>query len=137
MPRRRKRWAEIKNNRTAREEGRVENSRRIAEGAKRFVDCGVIVLAEFISPTNEIRKMAENIIGAEDVVEVIVSTPLEECEKRDVKGLYAKARRGEIPNFTGISSPFEAPENPEISIDTSKFSLEECVNKLLDSLKFD
>ena len=76
--------------------------------------------------------MAADIIGHEDFLEIFVSTPLEECERRDVKGLYARARRGEIPNFTGISAPFEIPERPALSLDTSKMSLEESVNRLLD-----
>ena len=122
----------INNNLTFSDEDRKENIRRIAEVSKLFVDAGVITLAAFISPTNEIRKQAAEIIGKDHFIEVFISTPLEECEKRDVKGLYKKARKGEIPHFTGISSPFEAPENPHISIDTSKYSVEECVNILLD-----
>ena len=84
------------------------------------------------SPNNDIREMAANIIGKDDFLEVFVSTPLEECEKRDVKGLYAKARKGEIQNFTGISAPFEVPEHPALALDTSKLSLEESVNRLLE-----
>ncbi|MDE5677248.1 adenylyl-sulfate kinase [Phocaeicola sp.] len=113
-------------------EDRVENIRRIAEIGKLFVDTGVITIAAFISPSNDLRQMATQIIGADDFLEVYVSTPLEECEKRDVKGLYAKARRGEIPHFTGISAPFEAPEHPVLSLDTSKLSLEEAVGALLE-----
>lgn len=113
-------------------EDRVENIRRIAEIGKLFVDTGIITLAAFISPNNDIREMAANIIGKEDFMEIYVSTPIEECERRDVKGLYAKARKGEIKNFTGISAPFEAPEHPALSLDTSKLSVEESVNKLLD-----
>ena len=96
------------------------------------VENGIITIAAFISPNNDIREMAANIIGKDDFLEVFVSTPLEECEKRDVKGLYAKARRGEIQNFTGISAPFEVPEHPALSLDTSKLSLEESVNRLLE-----
>ena len=91
-----------------------------------------ITIAAFISPNNDIREMAANIIGQENFLEVYVSTPLAECERRDVKGLYAKARRGEIQNFTGISAPFEAPAHPALTLDTSVLSLEESVNKLLD-----
>ena len=91
-------------------EDRRENIRRIAEVGKLFVDTGIITIAAFISPTEEIRQMAEHIIGQDDFKEIFVSTPLEVCEQRDVKGLYARARRGEIQNFTGISAPFEAPE---------------------------
>ena len=112
-------------------EDRRENIRRIAEVSKLFVDTGIITIAAFISPSNELRRMASDIIGAEDFKEVYISTPLEVCEARDVKGLYAKARRGEIKNFTGISAPFEAPEHPALSIDTSKVSLEDSVKQIL------
>jgi len=111
---------------------RKENIRRIAEVGKLFVDTGIVTLAAFISPTNESRQMAAGIIGMEDFKEVYISTPLEVCEKRDVKGLYARARRGDIQNFTGVSAPFEVPENPALSLDTSVLSLEECVNKVLE-----
>ena len=114
------------------EADRVENIRRIAEVSKLFIDTGIITIAAFISPNNDIREMAANIIGQENFLEVYVSTPLAECERRDVKGLYAKARRGEIQNFTGISAPFEAPAHPALTLDTSVLSLEESVNKLLD-----
>ena len=110
----------------------VENIRRIAEVSKLFLDSGIITIAAFISPNNDIREMAANIIGKDDFLEIFVSTPLEECEKRDVKGLYAKARKGEIRNFTGISAPFEVPEHPALSLDTSKLTLEESVNCLLE-----
>ena len=122
----------INNNLGFSEEDRVENIRRIAEIGKLFVDTGIITIAAFISPNNDIREMAANIIGKENFLEIFVSTPIEECERRDVKGLYAKARRGEIKNFTGISAPFEAPANPALSIDTSRLSVEESVNKLLE-----
>lgn len=121
----------INNNLGFSAEDRVENIRRIAEIGKLFVDTGIITLAAFISPNNDIREMAARIIGKEDFMEIYVSTPLEECERRDVKGLYAKARRGEIRNFTGISAPFEAPEYPALSLDTSVLSVEESVNQLL------
>ena len=120
----------INNNLGFSAEDRVENIRRIAEVSKLFVDTGIITIAAFISPNNELRKMAASIIGEENFLEIYVSTPIEECEKRDVKGLYAKARRGEIKNFTGISAPFEAPESPDLSLDTSKMSVEESVKKL-------
>ncbi len=122
----------INNNLGFTEEDRIENIRRIAEVSKLFIDTGIITIAAFISPTNDIRQMAAEIIGKEDFVEVFVNTPLDVCEQRDIKGLYAKARKGEIKNFTGISAPFEAPVNPELSLDTSRLSLEECVNQLLD-----
>ena len=122
----------INNNLGFTEADRVENIRRIAEVSKLFVDTGIVTLAAFISPNNDIREMAARIIGKDDFVEVYVSTPIEECERRDVKGLYAKARRGEIKNFTGISAPFEAPEHPALTLDTSVLSLEESVGKLLE-----
>ena len=120
----------INNNLGFTEADRVENIRRIAEVAKLFVDCGVVTIAAFISPTEQIRQMAADIIGKDDFFEIYVNTPLEVCEERDVKGLYKKARQGEIKNFTGISAPFEAPLNPAITIDTSACSLEESVNLL-------
>ena len=113
-------------------EDRKENIRRIAEVGKLFVDTGIVTLAAFISPTNESGQMAAEIIGQNDFKEVYISTPLEICEKRDVKGLYARARRGEIQNFTGISAPFEVPEHPALSLDTSVLSLEESVHKVLE-----
>ena len=122
----------INNNLGFSEADRVENIRRIAEVSKLFLDSGIITIAAFISPNNDIREMAADIIGKEDFLEIFVSTPLEECEKRDVKGLYAKARKGEIPNFTGISAPFEVPEHPALALDTSRISLEESVNRLLE-----
>lgn len=116
-------------------EGRIENIRRIAEVAKLMNDAGLIVLASFISPFESDRQNARNIIGENNFIEVYVSTPLEECEKRDVKGLYRKAREGKIPNFTGISSPYEAPENAEIVIDTGGKTLEEAVEYVLEQLE--
>ena len=92
---------------------------------------GIVTLAAFVSPTNEYRQLARDIIGAEDFKEVYVSTPLEECERRDVKGLYARARRGEVKDFTGISAPFEAPLHPALTIDTSKQTLEESVRQVM------
>lgn len=122
----------INNNLGFTEADRIENIRRIAEVSKLFIDAGVITIAAFISPNNDIREMAANIIGRDDFMEIYVSTPIEECERRDVKGLYAKARRGEIKNFTGISAPFEAPFHPTLTLDTSVLSLEDSVNKLLE-----
>ena len=124
----------INNNLGFSEADRTENIRRIAEISKLFVDCGIVTIAAFISPTHAIRRMASEIIGEDDFLEVYVSTPIEECERRDVKGLYAKARRGEIKEFTGISSPFEAPEHPFISIDTSRQSLADSVKVLLEAV---
>ena len=113
-------------------EDRHENIRRIAEVGKLFVETGIITLAAFVSPTNEYRQLARDIIGAEDFLEVFVSTPLEVCERRDVKGLYARARRGEVKDFTGISAPFEAPEHPALCIDTSRQPLETSVRQVLE-----
>ena len=115
-------------------EDRKENIRRIAEVGKLFVDTGIITLAAFVSPSEELRQMARHIIGEADFKEIFISTPLAECEKRDVKGLYARARRGEVKDFTGISAPFEQPEHPALALDTSHLSLEESVNKLLELL---
>ena len=122
----------INNNLGFSPEDRVENISRIAEVGKLFVDTGVITIAAFISPNNELREMASAIIGKADFLEVYVSTPLPECERRDVKGLYAKARKGEIKEFTGVSAPFEAPERPDLSLDTSVLSVEQSVNRLLE-----
>ena len=120
--------AGINNNLGFSPEDRMENIRRIAEVGKLFVQTGIVTLACFVSPTEKIRSMARHIIGEEDFFEVYVSTPLEVCEQRDVKGLYARARRGEVKEFTGISAPFEPPTRPTLDIDTSRLSLEESVN---------
>ena len=116
-------------------EDRRENIRRIAEVGKLFVDTGVITLAAFVSPTEELRTLARDIIGADDFKEIFVATPLEECERRDVKGLYARARRGEVKNFTGISAPFEAPRNPALVLDTTDTPVEKSVEKVLALLE--
>ena len=113
-------------------EDRKENIRRIAEVSKLFVNCGVVTINCFISPTDEIRAMAKNIIGKDDFLEVFVSAPLEICESRDVKGLYAKARKGEIPEFTGISSPFDIPPDPDLVLKTDLMSVEESVQCALE-----
>ena len=114
---------------------RRENIRRIAEVGKLFVDTGIITLAAFVSPTEELRTLARDIIGAADFKEIFVATPQEECERRDVKGLYARARRGEVKNFTGISAPFEAPQNPALVLDTTDTPVEESVGKVLALLE--
>lgn len=124
--------AGINNNLGFSEEDRTENIRRIAEIGKLFVQTGIVTLACFVSPTNDIRNMAREIVGIEDFLEVYISTPIEECERRDVKGLYARARRGEVKNFTGISAPFEKPDHADVSIDTSIIPLEESVKQLTD-----
>ena len=113
------------------QEDRRENIRRIAEIGKLFVDTGIVTLACFVSPTEDIREMARQIVGEEDFKEIYVSTPLEECERRDVKGLYARARQGGVKDFTGISAPFEAPRNPALCIDTSVLPLEESVRRVV------
>ncbi|MCK5682679.1 adenylyl-sulfate kinase [bacterium] len=114
------------------EEDRLENIRRISEVTKLFVNCGVIAINCFITPTESIRQIARDIIGEENIIEVFVNTPLEVCEARDIKGLYKKARSGELKNFTGISSPFEIPTHADIDINTHKFSLAESVEKMLE-----
>lgn len=115
-------------------EDRRENIRRIAEVAKLFLDTGVIVICSFVSPTIEIRKMARDIIGKNDFVEIFVDTPLEVCERRDVKGLYQKAREGEIKGFTGIDSPFEAPVKPDIILKTENSTVEDCVERVYHTI---
>ena len=122
----------ISNNLTFSTEDRAENIRRISEVSKLFMNCGVVTLNCFVSPTIEIRNIAKEIIGAENFIEVYVNASVATCEERDVKGLYQKARKGEIKDFTGISAPFEAPENPEIEIKTAKLSIDESVQKVLD-----
>jgi len=113
------------------EEDRRENIRRIAEIGKLFVDTGIVTIACFVSPTLELRQMAREIIGEKDFREVYIATPLEECERRDVKGLYARARRGEVKDFTGISAPFEPPAAPDLNLDTSRMTLEEEVKAVV------
>lgn len=124
----------INNNLTFTEADRKENIRRIAEVCKLYLNSGVITLCAFISPTNDIRDIARNIIGEDDFIEIHVSTPLDICEGRDVKGLYAKARDGKIPNFTGISSPFEVPEDPFMRIDTSTQPADASVEQLFERI---
>ncbi|MBK7886363.1 MAG: adenylyl-sulfate kinase [Bacteroidetes bacterium] len=114
------------------EEGRKENIRRIGEVARLFIDAGIIVLTAFISPFKEDRDRVRQLLPEGEFTEIFVDCPLEVCEQRDVKGLYAKARRGEIPDFTGISSPFEAPEHAEITVHTDQDDLETCTNQILN-----
>ncbi|MFT5645446.1 MAG: adenylylsulfate kinase [Aureispira sp.] len=120
-------------------EDRTENIRRISEIAKLYLHSGVVTINSFISPTIAIRQMAKDIIGAEDFIEVYINTPLEVCEARDVKGLYKKARKGEIKGFTGIDAPYEAPINPNIEVKTHNMTIDESVdviyNYLLDIIK--
>ena len=122
----------ISRNLTFSSEDRNENIRRISEVSKLFLNCGVVTLNCFVSPTIEIRNIAKEIIGAENFIEVYINATVDTCEKRDGKGLYQKARKGEIKDFTGISAPFEAPESPEIEINTAQLSIDESVQKVLD-----
>lgn len=112
-------------------EDRTENIRRIAEVAKLMLDAGLVVLASFVSPYREDRENVKRIVGYGNFVEIFVNTPIDECERRDVKGLYAKARAGEIKNFTGVSAPYEAPMVPDIEIDTTKVSVEEAAGLII------
>lgn len=111
---------------------RYENIRRISEVSRLFVNCGVITINCFISPTEEIRNMAKAIIGTEDFIEIFINAPIEVCEHRDTKGLYARARRGEIKEFTGITSPFEKPENIDLEVRTDIHSASECTKQILE-----
>lgn len=117
------------------DEDRHENIRRIGEMCKLFVDAGVIALTAFISPHKKDRNMVRQMVSEGDFIEVYCNCSLEICEGRDVKGMYAKARKGEIPHFTGISSPYEVPDNPEVAVDTGHNSLDECVNEILTYLQ--
>ncbi len=123
------------------EEDRLENIRRIAEVSKLLIHSGVITLNSFISPTKEIRDMAKEIIGKENFFEIYVNAPIEVCEQRDVKGLYQKARRGEIKNFTGIDSPFEQPIDCDLEIKTNVLSIKDSVElileKIIEKISFD
>ena len=125
----------ISNNLSFSPEDRQENIRRIAEVTKLFVNCGVITINCFVSPTRDIRQMAKDIIGEENFIEVFVNTPLEVCESRDVKGLYAKARSGQIKDFTGIDAPFEAPETPDLDLRTENRSIEDTATELYTFIK--
>lgn len=116
-------------------EDRTENIRRIAELNKLFVNCGIVTLNCFVSPSEVIRKQAKEIVGEKDFIEIYVNAPLEVCEERDVKGLYAKARSGQIKNFTGIDAPFEAPVNPDLEILTGQQSLAESTEAVLKYLE--
>lgn len=114
--------------------GRVENIRRIGEVARLFVDAGTVVITAFISPFEKERELVKEIVGGVNYFQVFVDCPLEECEKRDVKGLYRKARRGEIKNFTGIDSPFEKPMHPDLIVNTVTSSLDDCVDQIFDQV---
>ncbi len=126
--------AGINNNLGFSVEDRLENIRRIAEVSKLIINTGLITICSFISPTEEIRQMARNIIGENDFIEIFLNPPLEVCEQRDTKGLYKKARSGEIKDFTGISSPFEAPKHPDLEIDTSVTSIKDSVELIFNTI---
>lgn len=124
----------INNNLGFSEADRLENIRRAAETANLFLHAGVITICSLISPTEEVRQLARNIIGVEDFFEVYVNAPFEVCADRDVKGLYKKALKGEISNFTGLDAPFEPPLNPALEIRTAEESYSDSLQKLLDAL---
>lgn len=124
----------ISNNLGFSQEDRQENIRRISEVSKLFLEAGIITICSFVSPTKAIREIPKNLIGTNDFIEVFVNAPLEVCESRDVKGLYKKARSGEIKDFTGISSPFEAPENPNFVANTADQTIEETVMQVAEFL---
>lgn len=116
-------------------EDRKENIRRVAEIARLFLDSGTVVMTSYISPIAEDREMARNIIGENDFLEIFIDCPIDVCEKRDIKGLYAKARSGQIKNFTGIDSPYEKPENPLLTIDSSVHSINQCMEAILTTVQ--
>ena len=113
-------------------EDRTENIRRIAETANLMIDAGLVVLAAFVSPYKKDRENIKNIVKDVNFVEIFINTSVEECERRDVKGLYRKARAGKIKNMTGVSAPYETPENPDIEIKTEEESIEDSVTKIID-----
>ena len=122
----------ISNNLSFSSEDRAENIRRIAEVSKLFLNCGLVTLNCFVSPTIKIRKIAKDIIGNNNFIEVYINASIETCESRDTKGLYNKARKGEIKNLSGINAPFEAPKNPDLEINTSQLSIDESITKVID-----
>jgi adenylylsulfate kinase len=124
----------INNNLGFSREDRIENIRRIAEISKLLINSGVICICAFVSPTEETRKIVRDIVGNNDFLEIYLSTPIDVCENRDVKGLYKRARAGEIRDFTGISAPFEIPQNSILSIDTSNISVDECTSILMNRI---
>ena len=116
---------------------RIENIRRISEVAKLMVDAGIVVLTSFISPFRSERDMARSLFDADEFVEIYIDVSLETAEQRDPKGLYKKARRGELPNFTGIDSDYEAPQNPEVDVDSGELSVDECVDQILQKVSWE
>lgn len=125
----------LNNNLSFSPEDRTENIRRIAEVANLMIDAGLVVIASFVSPYREDRENVKRIVGYTNFVEVFVNTPIDECERRDVKGLYAKARAGEIKNFTGVNAPYEAPMAPDVEIDTAMVSVEEAVFLIITQIE--
>ena len=126
----------LSSNLTFSDDDRKENIRRIGEAAKLMMEAGVIAITAFISPFNKDRNLVRQLLTQGDFIEIFCKASLETCESRDVKGLYKRARAGEIKNYTGIDSPYEAPDNPELVIDTERDSLEESVAKVINFLKF-
>ena len=125
----------INNNLTFSPDDRIENIRRIAEVSKLFLANGMICIVSFISPTREMRSMAKQIISAADFVEVFIDTPIEVCEARDVKGLYKKARAGEILDFTGVNAPYESPVEPDVHVQTESIEITESLTQLYEKIK--
>ena len=125
----------LNNDLTFTPEDRTENIRRIAETANLFVDAGLVVLAAFVSPYKKDRVLIKKTVKDVNFIEIFIDTPIEECEKRDVKGLYAKARKGLIKDFTGVNAPYEAPDNATITIDTTKVSVSESVEIIMKAIK--
>jgi len=121
----------INNNLGFSNKDRLENIRRIAEVSKLFINCGIVTINSFISPSEEIRQIARDIIGADDFISIYINAPVSTCEERDVKGLYKKARAGEIKDFTGVSATFEPPVNPQVEVQTNKLSVGDSVEKIL------
>ena len=126
--------AGINNNLSFSESDRTENIRRIAEVSKLFLNCGIITINCFVSPTIKMRQIAKKIIGKENYYEIFINADLETCEKRDVKGLYKKARNGEIKNFTGIDSEYEKPNNPSLEVNTSELSIDQSIEIILKNV---
>jgi len=124
----------INNNLGFSDKDRLENIRRISEVSKLFLNCGIITINSFVSPTTDVRNLARSIIGEDNYYEIYIKASVEACEKRDVKGLYAKARKGEIKDFTGISAPFDIPNKCQLVVDTEKLSVEESVEKILKNI---
>lgn len=125
----------LNNNLNFSPEDRTENIRRIAEVANLMIDAGLVVLAAFVSPYKKDREMIKNTVKGINFVEIFVDTSVEECERRDIKGLYAKARKGLIKDFTGVNAPYEAPENPDVQIDTTQVSVTEAVEIILKKIE--